>query len=373
MAPQKLRVGLLGAGEVAQVIHLPTLSLMPELFEAIAIADISKDNADHCATKFHLKQSTTEPYSVIQNPEVDLVFVLTSDDQHAPLAIAALQAGKHVMIEKPLTLSLPAAQRIADAEAQAANGARVFVGYMRRYAPSFVETFKREVASIPRILYARSRDIVGPNPHFVGQSGTFPVRNTDFPPNASEERDRKIDGLLHEAFEGREITDEMRQYCRFLGSLGSHDLSLMREALGFPESVAGVSANEPFYTAMFNYKNQKSGEPFSVTYESGIDAVPRFDAHLTVYGEKKTVSIQYNTPYVGVGGGLPITVKIDQLNEYGEAESKEVLCSFESAYTAEMRELHACLTAGKPIKTTTQDAMQDLRLFDLMYKAYLRV
>lgn len=265
---------------------------MPELYEPIAVCDISKKNADHCAAKFHLKQSTTDPQAVINNPEVDVVFVLTSDDQHAIMAIAALQAGKHVMIEKPLTLSLPAAQRIADAEKDAPNGAKVFVGYMRRYAPSYVETFKREVASIPRILYARSRDIVGPNPHFVGQSGTFPVKNTDFPAGASRERDRLLDNLMQETFEDRPVTNEMRQYCRFLGSLGSHDLSLMRETLGFPESVASVSVNDPFYTAMFNYKNEKSGEPFSVTYESGIDAVPRFDAHLTVYGEKKTVSIQ---------------------------------------------------------------------------------
>jgi hypothetical protein len=64
----------------------------------------------------------------------------------------------------------------------------------------------------------------------------------------------------------------------------------MREAIGFPESVCGVSANEPFYSAIFNYRN-KSGEPFSVAYESGIDSVPRFDAHLTVYGERKTVRI----------------------------------------------------------------------------------
>lgn len=62
------------------------------------------------------------------------------------------------MIEKPITLSIPSAQRIIDAEQQAPNGARVFVGYMRRYAKSFTQTFKREVDGIGRILYARARD-----------------------------------------------------------------------------------------------------------------------------------------------------------------------------------------------------------------------
>jgi len=69
----------------------------------------------------------------------------------------------------------------------------------------------------------------------------------------------------------------------------------MREALGgLPESVAGVSVNEPFYSAIFNYRN-RDGSPYAVTYETGRDKVGRFDAHLAVYGENKTVSIYYDT------------------------------------------------------------------------------
>ncbi|KAF2725480.1 NAD(P)-binding protein [Polychaeton citri CBS 116435] len=369
MPTPKLRVGILGAGEVAQVIHLPTLALLSDLFTTVSVCDISAQTAAHCAQKFHVSHSTTDPHAVIKHPDVDVVFVLTSDEQHCPLAVATLQAGKHVMIEKPITLSLPSAQRIIDAEKTAPNGARVFVGYMRRYATTFTQAFKREVGGIPRILYARSRDIVGPNSFFVSQSGTFQKRWEDFPDGAGAERERLMSALVGETFGGGEVTKEMYQYCRFLGSLGSHDLSLMREALGFPESVEAVSANEPFYSAIFNYKN-KSGEPFAVTYESGIDMVPRFDAHLTVYGEKKTVSIHYDTPYVGVGGALPIKVRVDEMNEQGEAVSREILSSYQSAYVTELQELHECFANGKAIKTTAEDAREDLRLFDLMYQQY---
>ena len=172
---------------------------------------------------------------------------------------------------------------------------------------------------------------------------------------------------MAEAFNGPTSAKNMK-FCRFLGSLGSHDLSLMREAIGFPESVCGVSANERFYSAIFNYRN-KSGEPFAVTYESGIDGVPRFDAHLTVYGERKTVSIQYNTPYVK---GLPVVVKVDELNDAGEASSREILSSFEDAYTVELKNMYSCFVEGSPIKTTAEDALQDLKLFDLMYKQHAK-
>ncbi|KAL1589094.1 hypothetical protein WHR41_02107 [Cladosporium halotolerans] len=369
MADTRLRVGVLGAGEVAQVIHLPTLALLSHLYTVTAICDISEKTAHHVATKFHIPTHTTSPSTVIASPQTDLILNLTSDAAHEPTTIAALRAGKSVLLEKPLTLSLPSAQRILAAERGAPNGARVFVGYMRRYARSFTQTFLREVGGIDRILYARVRDFSGPNGKFVAESGTFPVKGLgDVPVEVGAEGEERLGKLLGEAFEGREVTDERRRFARFLGSLGSHDISLMREVLGFPESVGGVSANEPFYSAIFNYRNRKGGkEPFSVTYESGIDGVPEFDAHFAVYGERKRVMIKYDSPYVK---GLPIKVTVQEVNAEGEMETREVLGSYEDAYTAELKELYECLRNGKEIKTSAEDAMEDLRLYDLMYERW---
>lgn len=267
-----------------------------------------------------------------------------------------------------MTLSLPSAQRILAAERAAPNGARVFVGYMRRYAKSFTQTFQREVASVGRILYARVRDFSGPNAKFVNESGTFQVKNADFPAGAGQEREDRFRALLQETFPDQEVTRERVQFARFLGSLGSHDISLMREVLGFPERVAGVSANEPFYSAIFDYRNRGgAGERFAVTYESGIDGVPEFDAHLAVYGEKKRVRIDYDSPYVK---GLPIKVTVQEVNEDGEMQTREMLGSYEDAYTAELQELYECLRNGKEIKTSATDAMEDLRLYDMIYERW---
>lgn len=164
------------------------------------------------------------------------------------------------------------------------------------------------------------------------------------------------------------VTDEHRSFCRFLGSLGIRDLSLMRETLGFPESVAGVPANEPFYSAILTYRN-RDGSSFAVTYESGIDAVARFDSHLTIYSKNKTVSMQYDTPYTK---NLPIKAKADEINEHGEVMSREILSSYEDAFTAESKETHACFTQGKEIKMSAEDAMEDLRVFKMIFKLYDR-
>jgi predicted dehydrogenase len=323
-----------------------------------------------------------------------VVFVLTSDDTHAPLAIRSLRARKHVFVEKPVSLSIPSVQSIIDAEREAKGAARVFVGYMRRYAPSYVQAFKREVASMPKILYARVRDFSGPNAQFVNQSGTFQIKGTDFPTGAARERNEKLQKLFEEAFPGQEITDEKRKACRFLGSLGSHDISLMRETLGYPEKVTAFTANDPFYNAIMQFRNS-DGSSYSVTYESGIDGVPVFDAHLSVYGERKRVTIkvglpadaclqcglreaakltilclsttQYDSPYVKA---LPIVVEVDEVNDHGETQTRTVLSSYQDTYTAELMQLHECLVNGTQIKTTLQDAIKDLQIFDMMYKAW---
>ncbi|GIZ46085.1 hypothetical protein CKM354_000922400 [Cercospora kikuchii] len=367
---KRLRVGVIGAGEVAQVIHLPVLGLLSHLYTTTAVCDISKKTAEHCAAKFHIPLATSDPNDIFKSSDIDVVFILTSDEFHEPYTIAALEAGKHVMIEKPFTLSVQSADRVIAAQAKS-NGLVVFIGYMRRYAKSFTQTFKREVESIPRIHYARVRDFPGPNPLFVSQSGAFAVRHVDdIPSSAAEDRDNRLNALYKEVFPGDQpITEQGIKLCRFLGTLGSHDLSLMREVLGSPSEVLAVTANDPVYTAMFTFHNTKSPgkEPFTVTYESGWDEVPDFDAHLAVYGEKKRVWIQYDSPFVK---GLAIKVVVQEKNSEGEIETREMLGSYEDAYTVELQELYECIVNGKKVKTSAEDAREDLRLYDEMYKKW---
>lgn len=340
---------------------------LSSLYKVSTICDVSKKTADHCAAKFGIARSTTDPADIFDDANIDLVVLLTSDEFHAPYTIAALQAGKHVMVEKPMTLSLQSAQKIIEAERAAPNGARVFVGYMRRYAPS-LQAFHREVSTIGSIKYARVRDIIGPNAYFIGQSGTDPQKFfDDIPPEAGRDREARLAALLEEAWGTpfAELSREQVDYCCLLANLGSHGLSLMREVLGgLPEEVLASTDNARWYTTMFDYRNRASPhDRFTCLYETGIDTVPRFDSQVAVFGENKSVMIKYDTPFVK---GLGITVEIDELNEHGEKCHRSLQTSYEDAYTAELRDLYECVANGKDIKTTAADALEDLKLFKMM-------
>lgn len=203
MSSKVLQIGVIGGGDVAQIVHLPTFMFLSGTFKVKTICDISQKTADHCAARFGITKAVTDPNIIFQDSSIDAVVVLTSDEYHAPYAVASLKAGKHVLVEKPISLSMEAAQEIIEAEMSAPNGARVFVGYMRRYAPS-LQAFKREIANIGTIKYARVRDIIGPNAYFIGQSGANPVKTfEDVAPTAADDRKQKLATLLEQAWARR--------------------------------------------------------------------------------------------------------------------------------------------------------------------------
>lgn len=156
-----------------------------------------------------------------------------------------------------------------------------------------------------------------------------------------------------------EPTPELIAQYRILGGLGSHDLSAMREALGMPDSVLGVSLGLPFWNVLFSYPT------FTVSYESGFHDIPCFDAHIDIYGTHKSVRIQYDTPYVK---GLPITMHVRE-DADGALKETTIRRTYEDAFTLEMKELYAMIVEDKPIKTTAEDAMQDLHIFQMIMQA----
>lgn len=93
-------------------------------------------------------------------------------------------------------------------------------------------------------------DIIGPNSYFVDQSGTLPGRFTDFSPEDSTDKVSRAEALVKAAFDeigGVPVTPESTALWRILGGLGSHDFSVMREALGMPEKVVGSALGFPFW------------------------------------------------------------------------------------------------------------------------------
>lgn len=239
-----VNVGIIGCGEVAQIIHIPTLNYMSDFFRITYLCDISQQAIEHCQRKvnrFSSPKITKDPREVCSSKDVDVVFVICSTEYHARYAVLALKHNKITFIEKPMALNQDDLRSILQAE-ESSTGT-VFVGYMRRYATAFKDAVK-EIGGWDEIRYATVRDIIGQNPLFTSQSGTFPKYFSDYSEADSKARKEVVDEMNRKALEvdlGVPANKVNVDMWFLLGNLGCHDLSAMREALGIPQSVIGCS------------------------------------------------------------------------------------------------------------------------------------
>src|SRR5437762_674238 len=97
----KLRVGVLGAGNWARSAHLPGFKRDPR-WEVVAICDPRRELAEAHAREFDIPEVTTDWQTLVARPDLDVIDVVTPSATHFELAWAALEAGKHVLCEKPV-------------------------------------------------------------------------------------------------------------------------------------------------------------------------------------------------------------------------------------------------------------------------------
>lgn len=177
---RRLRVGVVGAGAFARSILMPSLGRCADI---VAVATATGVSARASATRFHAALATTDVDEVLLSPEIDAVVIATRHDSHAVYAAAALDAGKHVFVEKPLALTEAELQAVESA-AESSSGI-LMVGFNRRFAPLALQlrqalsgrgplliTYRVNAGRLPRHHWTRDPEvgggrIVGEACHFV--------------------------------------------------------------------------------------------------------------------------------------------------------------------------------------------------------------
>jgi predicted dehydrogenase len=110
--PRKVRFGLIGYGSWAERVHIPSFALA-ESAELVAICGPDAERAYRLAERYGMALGTNDVQQVVNSPDVDAILIVSPNDAHAPAAIAAAHAGKHVLCEKPLARTLDEARLMA--------------------------------------------------------------------------------------------------------------------------------------------------------------------------------------------------------------------------------------------------------------------
>jgi predicted dehydrogenase len=156
-----VKLGVLGAGLFANSVLLPAVKKNTDI-ELVGIASSGGLHAQHSGRKFGFKYAASDDNEIINDPNINTVAILTRHDTHAELVIKALNAGKHVFVEKPLAITTEQLTKIEKVLRKKNNGL-LTVGFNRRFAP-LAQKLKVSLANRTEPLHAHYRINAGPIP-----------------------------------------------------------------------------------------------------------------------------------------------------------------------------------------------------------------
>lgn len=350
---KRIRVGIIGCGEVTQINHLHSLKFLSDLFEATAISDVSKQVLEGVGNLHGIKQRFLDYRDLVKNPHIDAVLITTPHVYHSEQALAAIANGKHVLVEKPMSMTLEDADKLISAQKQ--SGLTVQVGYMRRYATAFTEAVAR-VKNLGGIRLARVHDVIGWNSLMITPTSRV-IRGDDVSAQLKEEGERLSQEKIRQAI--GDAPQELQVAYQVLLGLSTHDISAMRELIGMPKRVlyAAQRSGGMYLTAAFDYGD------FICHFETGIDDIARFDCHLEVYGKSQTLRVEYQSPYV-----RHQATRLNVINAKPESglHTEVIQPAVEDNFTQEWKAFYENVTTGKTPKTNPEDYRHDLKLFSQM-------
>ena len=351
----KLKIGIIGCGEVAQINHLPSLRFLSDLFEVCAISDVSGAVLEGVGTQHNIEKRFLDYRDLVEDDKIDAVLITTPHVYHTEQALAALAHGKHVLVEKPMAMTLADADKLIAAQKQ--SGLTVQVGYIRRYATAFAEAVAR-VKNMDGVRLARVHDVIGQNAMVIAPTSKV-IRGDDISQQTIAKGAQLTEQKLREAI--GEAPPAIKNAYNLLSGLSTHDVSAMRELLGMPEDVlyAAQRSNGLYLSAAFDYGD------FVCHFETGVDSIARFDCYLEVYSETQTLRVDYNTPYVR---HLATKLSVVTATPDSGLQQETIQPAFEDNFTREWRTFYQNVTTGSAPKTNPEDYRKDLELFAQIIK-----
>lgn len=151
---EKTRIGVIGAGAIAQVTHIPIWNKLEDV-EIIAVCDKNKNKAQWVAEKYDIRHAVTDAEQLLEIEEIQAVDICTPTHSHVELCTAALSSGKHVLVEKPMARNYEEAKEMADCANE--YGMKLMVGMNVRFRQDAIVLKKfTQNGEIGKIFYAKT-------------------------------------------------------------------------------------------------------------------------------------------------------------------------------------------------------------------------
>jgi len=343
----RVRVGVIGCGLVAQVMHLPYLRELRDLFEITCICDISPSVLTGVGDAFGIGRRF-DRWQELLAERPDAVLILTPGS-HAPVVAEALRQGIHVFVEKPLCYSVEEGQELVTAASQ--SGVCAMVGYMKRYDPAF-ERLRTEVAAMDDLRLVRVTTLESPiAPHVLHHPL---IGAEDAPSDVVQALEAENESRARSAL-GTDDPALIRVYRAVLLDGLVHELNLLRATLGEPSGIKFASLHESSVTVILSFGNVSC-----VLCWVDLPGIARYEQEFAFYSPLRRVVLKFPSPFLR---SMPTHLAFVEGKE-GTARSWDTVetVSFEEAFKNELREFHSCIVEDREPQTPLWDALRDIAL-----------
>ena len=285
---EKIQIALIGAGGFAKGMHLPNIKQISELYQLRAVMSRTGANAEAVAKQFGADYATTNYEKVLSDDAVDMVLIATRHNLHAEMVLAALGAGKHVLVEKPLAINAEGLSKIEQFYREHRDAPLLLTGFNRRHSRYLQEIAKQTTArQNPMII------------HYTMNAGYIP-----------------LDHWVHtEEGAGRNIGEACHIYDVFNFLTGAKAVSV---------SACSIQPNGAYYSAKDNFIA-------TVTYDDGSIANLIYTAVGSKDYPKETMEVFFDGKMITLndyksmkGCGVKLASIETKGSEKGQLEELEV-------------------------------------------------
>ena len=353
---RKLRVGVIGCGLIGQVMHINYLRELPDRYEIAALCDLSETVRQACARDYGV-QKTFATWQEMLTEKLDAVLVLTPGS-HAPIAIAAAEAGMHVLVEKPMCFSVAEGQEMIAAAERAK--VTLMVAYNKRYDPAF-NRLRDEAKTLKDLRLVRVTTLESPlQPyveHYVLHRGGSVDATTLAQLKAdNEERITRaigdVDALSRKAY-----------HLVLLDSM-VHEFNVIRGVLGEPDELTFAEVREGGLTAILRY-----GTSQCVLTWVDLPGIARYHMEFAFFAPDRRLTLSFPSPFLR---NMP-TILIDESGDVNSAKSvrSEEVVSYAEGFKDELVHFHHCVTTGAQPVTSGSDSLRDIALCQSIIAAHV--
>ena len=337
-----IRVGVIGCGAIAQIMHLPYLRELDARFAIAAICDLSPSLLDYIGDRYAVPRRYRDQRELIADPDLDAVLVLSGGD-HAAVVIEALAAGRHVLCEKPLTYTVENARAVA--RAQADSAARLLMGYSVAFDPA-VEAIRGELADWDRLDYV-SLQIC--NPENTATYSHLDVRSFDDTPDWARGATSLLDdsnpvmGQI-ESVIGAAPNEAMAQAFFTLHGSCIHETYTLRLLLGEgPEIIDARAWDQGRCVAMtVRYPNEVIVQQSWIFNHGLID----YRQALVAVGGSRRLEANWPSPY---HPSAPTRFQVREMQDRAVI-ARTVQASYEESFKLELMHFHeVCRGRARPL------------------------